>query len=165
MSKKEHEDKSDVLGPIEATAREAIGYGEKVWLAGLGVLARAQSSGEQTSDTAATDGFTDLVNAGREFADRARETGESQFQTVRDTVNNAFDKAHREIKSGYDKALDQTESNVEKVAESLGIEQIFDRRVDKALQRLGYPTKKQHAALSRKVNALKKKVDQLDATL
>jgi len=157
MSKSNKAKDKSALNIIEATARDAIEQGEKVWLAGLGVLARAQEEGRELVDADKTKLYKDLVKTGRKFSDQAKDKGQSQLDDVRKTIRDAFDKARDEVRSTYDRAIDQTESGVDKIAESLGIEQIFDRRVAKALDRLGYPTKKQYDALQRKVNALSKK--------
>jgi len=142
---------------IESTAKAAIEQGEKVWLAGLGVLARAQEDGREWIGADKVKLFDDFVDAGREFADRAKRSGESQVEDTREAIRGAFDTARDQAKSSYDRAVSQTEANVEKIAETLGIEQIFDRRVERALERLGYPTSKQFASLSKKVNAQKSK--------
>lgn len=157
MSKSNKAKDKSALEIIEATARDAMEQGEKVWLAGIGVLARAQDEGREWVDADKARLYEDLVKTGRKFADQAKDKGQSQLDDARKTIRDAFDKARNEVKSTYDRAIDQTETGVEKIAESLGIEQIFDRRVAKALDRLGYPTKKQYDALQRKVNALSKK--------
>ena len=101
--------------------------------------------------------FDEFVDAGREFADRAKGAGEAQIENTRDAIRGAFDSAREQAKSGYERAITQTESNVEKITETLGIDQIFDRRVERALQRLGYPTVKQFEALKKKVVASQRK--------
>jgi len=143
---------------IEATAKSAIEQGEKVWLAGLGVLARAQQDGREWIGADKVKLFDEFVDAGREFADRAKGSGESQLETTREAIRGAFDNARDQAKNRYDRAVDQTETNVEKLAETLGIEHIFDRRIERALDRLGYPTKKQFTALNKKVNSLAKPI-------
>jgi poly(hydroxyalkanoate) granule-associated protein len=141
---------------IEATAKAAIEQGEKVWLAGLGVLARAQQDGRDWIGADKVKLFDDFVDAGRDFADRAKGSGESQLENTREAIRGAFDKAREQAKSSYVRAVDQTEANVEKIAGKLGIDQIFDRRIERALDRLGYPSSKQFAALNKKVTALTK---------
>ena len=156
MSKSNKGKDKSALEIIESTARDAIEQGEKVWLAGLGVLARAQDEGRDLVDADKVKLYEDLVKTGRKFADQAKDKGQSQLDDARKAIRDAFDKARDDVKTTYDRAIDQTESGVDKIAESLGIEHIFDRRVGKVLDRLGYPTKKQFDALNRKVNALSK---------
>jgi poly(hydroxyalkanoate) granule-associated protein len=154
MTKKTEE--KGAFSAIEATAKAAIEQGEKVWLAGLGVLSRAQEDGREWMGADKVRMFDEFVDAGRAFADRARNTGETQFETTREAIRGAFDTARDQAKSSYDRAVVQTESNAEKIAGALGIDQIFDRRVERAMKRLGYPTAKQFAAMNKKVNALAK---------
>lgn len=157
MSKSKEGSKKKPLDKIESTARDAIEQGEKVWLAGLGALVRAHEEGRELIDRDKAELFDELAGAGREFADRAAETGQTQFEKTRDAVRDSFAKAREQVMGTYDRAIGQTESGVDKIAEHLGIEQIFDRRVEKALERLGYPTKKQFDSLKRKVNAPQRK--------
>jgi len=152
---KKTEDKG-AFSTIEETAKTAIEQGEKVWLAGLGVLAKAQEDGREWIGADKVKLFDEFVDAGREFADKARSSGESQFETTREAIRGAFDSAREQAKSSYVQAVAQTESNVEKIAGSLGIDQIFDRRIERALERLGYPTATQFKSLNKKVAALAK---------
>ena len=142
------EEKS-ALSAIETTARTAIEPGEKVWLAGLGVLSRTQEDSRQWLAADKSKMFDEYVDAGRDFADRAKGSSEAQFENTRDAIRGAFDKAREQAKSGYDQAVTQTEANVEKLAETFGIEQVFDRRIERALERLGYPTAQQFDALKK----------------
>lgn len=156
MTKKSEE--KGAFSAIESTARTAVEQGEKVWLAGLGVLARTQEDGREWLAADKAKMFDEYVDAGRDFASRAKGSSETQFETTRDAIRGAFDKAREQAKSGYDRAVTQTESNVEKIAETFGIDQVFDRRIERALERLGYPTAKQFDTLKKKVASSRRKV-------
>ena len=144
---------------VEKSARDVIENGEKVWFAGLGLIARAQEEGRDLLSSDKTELFGELVGAGRDFADRARQSGQTRFEDVQSAIQNTFDQARGQVTGNYEKASDQVETGVDKIAESLGIDQIFDRRISKALNRLGYPDKKKFDALNRKVNALNRQIN------
>jgi poly(hydroxyalkanoate) granule-associated protein len=139
---------------IEKTARNAVQQGEKVWLAGLGVLAKAQEEGRDVLETDREELFNDLVKAGRKFAKRAKGTGGGTFDEARRVIGESLDKVRDRALDSYDRVLDQAGNGMDKVAEGLRFDQVFDRRVEKALKRLGYPTPRQYNTLKRKVMVL-----------
>lgn len=139
---------------IEKTARNAVEQGERVWLAGLGVLARVGEEGRDMFDGERDELFEEFVKAGRKFAKKAKGTSENRFEDARKAVSESLEEVRDRALFSYDKVLDQAGNGLDKVAEGLRIEQVFDRRVEKALKRLGYPTPRQYNTLKRKVMKL-----------
>ena len=97
----------------------------RVWLAGLGALATAEDEGTKL--------FNALVARGSKF--------------------------ERSMKSPVDKATDRVKGAVEDVRGRAGktvekIEQAFDDQIDATLHRIGVPTRKEIAALTRRVDRL-----------
>jgi poly(hydroxyalkanoate) granule-associated protein len=101
----------------------------KVWLAGLGALATAEEEGSKL--------FNVLVNRGRKFERSARKPVDRAAHSVKGTVQEVRGHAEKTFKK---------------------IEKAFDDRVDAALRRVGVPTRKEIAALTRKVDRLTKSI-------
>jgi poly(hydroxyalkanoate) granule-associated protein len=118
----------------------AIGKGHQVWLAGLGALARAQREGPKL--------FENLVEEGSEFEQRqrtnVRQLAEGAWKELRETVDTRTSAARGKANEALD-----------------NLEEIFQTRVQKALQQLGMPTSHEIGALSRKVNELNRSVQAL----
>jgi poly(hydroxyalkanoate) granule-associated protein len=127
-----------------AKARSAmanvIGMGHQVWLAGLGALARAQSEGPKL--------FESLVEEGaaieRRQSANMRHAAQGAWQELRDSIDTRAAAARGKANEALD-----------------NLEQIFQSRVQKALQQLGMPTSHEIGALSRKVNELNRSVQAL----
>lgn len=117
-----------------------IGTGHQVWLAGLGAWARAQREGPKL--------FESLVKEGGAFEHRqranVRHLAQGALQELRETV----DTRTAAVRGKASEALDN-------------LEEIFQTRVQKALQQLGMPTSHEIGALSRKVNELNRSVQAL----
>ncbi len=100
----------------------------KIWLAGLGALAKAEEEGTKL--------FNNLVEAGEEFETRGK-------------------KRLRLVKGKIEKARDKAESTLDKLGDS------FDDKVAAAVQRLGVPSRDEIQRLTKRVEELTTKVDQL----
>jgi poly(hydroxyalkanoate) granule-associated protein len=117
-----------------------IGMGHQVWLAGLGALARAQKEGPKL--------FESLVEEGSAIEHRQRAN-----------VRHLAEGAWKDLRETLD---ERTAAARGKASEALdNLEEIFQTRVQKALQQLGMPTSQEIGALSRKVNELNRSVQAL----
>ena len=119
---------------------DVIDVGNKIWLAGLGALARAQSESPKL--------FESLVAEGSAFQESARDSTERAFKSAVAEVRGAADDRMSAIRG----KANETWDNVEK---------IFQSRVQKALQQLGMPTSNEIRALTRKVDELTRSVEGL----
>ena len=120
-----------------------IGTGRQVWLAGLGALARAQSEGPKL--------FESLVAEGEAIEKRQRANVRHLAQGALQDLRESIDTRTAAVRGKASEALDN-------------LEQIFQSRVQKALQQLGMPTSHEIGALSRKVNELNRSVQALTRT-
>ena len=107
---------------------------QRIWLAGLGAMARAEEEGSKL--------FTSLVQEGERFQSK----GKVQWDEVRREVERTAKKARREAEGAVGK-----------------IEKTFDRQVSRTLRRVGVPTRDEISALARRVEELTSAVDRLRA--
>ena len=105
---------------------------QKIWLAGLGALSVAEEEGTKL--------FKRLVKEGEGFEKR----GKKRFQEVQEKVEEKVDDAR-----------DKAESTLDKIGSS------FDDRVASTLNRLGVPSRHEIQRLTRRVEELTAKVDEL----
>ena len=110
-------------------ARESA---HRIWLAGLGALARAEEEGSKL--------FSTLVNEGERFESK----GKSQWDGVRQELEKAATKARRGAEGAFGK-----------------LEEGFDEQVARTLHRVGVPTRDEIAALGRRVEELTHAVERL----
>lgn len=102
----------------------------RIWLAGLGALATAEQEGTKL--------FSSLVSRGRKYEKTLKTPVDKATTKVKGTVKDVRGRAGKTVKK---------------------IEKAFDDQVDAALRRIGVPTRKEIAALSRKVERLTKAVE------
>jgi poly(hydroxyalkanoate) granule-associated protein len=117
-----------------------IGIGHQVWLAGLGAFARAQSEGPKLFESLAEEGSA----LERRQRDKVRHLAQDAWKDLRETLDERTAAARGKANETLD-----------------NLEQIFQSRVQKALQQLGMPTSQEIGALSRKVNELNRSVQAL----
>ena len=110
-------------------ADNAIEYARQIWLAGLGALAKAEKEGSQLFDT--------LVHRGEELEAQA-------MQRAEDTVE--------ELKDRLGEVRESAAHNLDK------LEKAFQKRVTRALHRLGVPSREDIQDLARQVNALQESI-------
>jgi poly(hydroxyalkanoate) granule-associated protein len=120
-----------------------IETGHQVWLAGLGALARAQHEGPKL--------FESLVEEGGAIEQRQR-------ANVRHLAQGAWKELRQEVETRTATARGKANEAID------NLEEIFQARVQKALQQLGMPTSHEISALSRKVNELNRSVQALTRT-
>jgi len=104
----------------------------KIWLAGLGALAAAEQEGSKM--------FNRLVDRGREVESR----GKADFKEQMDQAKHKVDKA----KSKMEDAVEDWTAKL-------------DETVTSALHRLGVPTREEIHTLTKRVEELNAKVEQL----
>jgi poly(hydroxyalkanoate) granule-associated protein len=112
------------------TVRESA---QQIWLAGLGAFAKAQAEGSKVFDA--------LVKEGQSIHSRTRKVAESKVSEMTTTLGKMATKATSDAAGGWDK-----------------LEQVFESRVVRALNRIGVPTYKD-------INNLSKRVEELTATV
>jgi poly(hydroxyalkanoate) granule-associated protein len=120
-----------------------IETGHQVWLAGLGALARAQHEGPKL--------FESLVEEGGAIEHRQR-------ANVRHLAQGVWKELRQEVETRTAAARGKANEAID------NLEEIFQARVQKALQQLGMPTSHEISALSRKVNELNRSVQALTRT-
>ncbi|NLC60263.1 MAG: phasin family protein [Gammaproteobacteria bacterium] len=113
--------------------RLARGLGESaqnVWLAGLGALGRAQSEGSKL--------FSALVEEGARLDRQARKAAGDRATETMETVNSGVDEVRGKAGDTWDR-----------------LESAFDERMQRALARLGVPSRQDVQSLERQVEALR----------
>ena len=103
---------------------------QKIWLAGLGAFSRARADGDKMFET--------LVEQGKGLRERARGAADEAMKTVRTQADATFNQAQGQ----WDK-----------------LEQVFEERVSRSLNRLGVMTREEIEALSRQVQELNANVE------
>jgi len=102
---------------------------QQIWLAGLGAFSKAQEEGVKV--------FEALVKEGKGLEAKTRKMTESRMNEVSDQVNKAAQTATNKANAAWDK-----------------LEQVFEDRVARALNRLGVPTNSDIQTLTKKVAEL-----------
>lgn len=108
----------------------------KVWLAGLGAIAVAEKEGSRF--------FKNLVKKGEKFEAKRKEQVDKAVDRVKDTV-----------KDGVEEVRDEVESRWQRLGDS------FDRKVGRAVERLGVPSREEIHKLTQRVENLTAKLDAL----
>jgi len=121
---------------------------EHVFLAGLGALSNAQRAGVKTFDA--------LVKQGEDFRDETSKKTESLIDDVQEAIRGMTSDAQSKATGLLDQVRDA--SNLEKLHD------IFDSRVEGALDRLKVPSKKDIDDINRKLNRILKKIESQETT-
>lgn len=109
-------------------------YAYQLWLAGLGAFSKTEKEGSKM--------FEAFVKRGEEVEARARKKAEDRVEEVRDRVENVKGKANETWNK---------------------LEQVFQDRVARALNRLGVPNRHDIEELFRRLDALQASVEKLMA--
>lgn len=122
--------RADSDNQLRAAVKESA---QEIWLAGLGAFAKTQQEGRKV--------FKALVREGTGMQKRT-------MQATEDTVNDVTAK------------VTKVAANLQKQANGTWdkLETVFEQRVERALTRLGVPTNKEIAALTRRVEELTRSV-------
>jgi len=111
---------------------------KQIWQAGLGAFAKAQDEGGKV--------FAKLVKEGSELQKRTKELAEDKVSNVSIKVGKLADDVGKQASGSWDK-----------------LEQAFEGKVLRSLEKLGIPTQKEIKAMNRKLDALSKAVATLSA--
>jgi poly(hydroxyalkanoate) granule-associated protein len=106
---------------------------QEIWQAGLGAFAKAQQEGTKMFET--------LVKEGEGLSRKTRNIAESKINEVSGNVSKAANTISTKAQAQATEAWDK-------------LEQVFEDRVARALNRLGVPTQKDVQALSKRVEDL-----------
>jgi poly(hydroxyalkanoate) granule-associated protein len=109
---------------------------QQIWLAGLGAFAKAQEEGTKVFET--------LVKEGGSIQMRTRAVAEEKLGEVTGKVTKVAGEVSKQATQSWDK-----------------LEQVFEQRVERALNRLGVPTTKEVQALIARVEELNASVQSL----
>ena len=118
--------KNIVEAPAVANIRESAG---RIWLAGLGAVAKTQEEGEKL--------FQSLVEEGEKVEKHARKVAGARVEEAKSKVIEFRGKANEQ----FDR-----------------LEELFQERVAQVLHRLGVPTQEDIQELTKRVEALNKSV-------
>jgi poly(hydroxyalkanoate) granule-associated protein len=118
---------------LATTVRDSA---QQIWLAGLGAFAKTQEEGAKV--------FEALVKEGKVLEARTRKLAESRVSRMSSQWGKAATEATAKASATWDK-----------------LEQVFETRVARALNRLGVPTKRDIEGLARRVEALTASVQKL----
>jgi len=113
----------------ESASRNLLETAQQIWAAGVGALARAQGEG--------TDLFEALVKKGMSLETQTRKLATGKVGVVRDAVEDRVDDVREKAADTWDR-----------------MEKVFEDRVQRALTRLGVPTREDLGALSKRVEML-----------
>jgi poly(hydroxyalkanoate) granule-associated protein len=105
----------------------------QIWQAGLGAFAKAQEEGGRV--------FSKLVKEGTDLQKRSRSMAGDKVSEVTGTVSKVADGVGKQASGSWDK-----------------LEQVFEDRVARALATIGVPTRKDIAALDKRIEQLSKAV-------
>lgn len=109
---------------------------QQIWLAGLGAFSKAQAEGGKVFDT--------LVKEGQAIQAKTRKVAEAKVDEMTSTLGKMATKATNQASGNWDK-----------------LEQVFEERVARALNRIGVPTNKDIQNLAKRVEQLNASVQRL----
>ena len=132
MARKKKASAKPASAPDNQLAAAVAASAQKIWLAGLGAFARAKDEGDKMFDV--------LVEQGRKLRERSQSAADDAMRTVRAQTEATMANAQ----GRWDK-----------------LEQVFEDRVSKSLNRLGVLTGKDVEALGKQVAHLNESVRSL----
>jgi len=115
--------------PAEQMSRSIVGSAQQIWLAGMGAFHRAQGEGSKL--------FEALVSEGMNIEQSTRKLATSRVDAVRDAVEDRVGVARERAVDTWDR-----------------LEKVFEDRVQRALNRLGVPSREDLAELNQRVQEL-----------
>ncbi len=124
-------------------AQDIKKYTNQIWLAGLGAFSKADGEGNKYFDA--------LVTAGKDIEERGREGVLRQVEFA----NNRVEDVKNDVMQRAEDVRDKANTTWDKV------ERVFDERVQRALTRLGIPSKADLDTLKAEIETLKKNVETL----
>ncbi|GLQ33479.1 phasin family protein [Litoribrevibacter albus] len=124
-------------------AQDIKKYTNQIWLAGLGAFSKADGEGNKYFDALVTAG-KEIEERGREGVMRQVEYANTRVEGVKNDVIQRAEDVRERANNTWDK-----------------VERVFDERVQRALTRLGIPSKADIDALKAEVESLKKNIETL----
>jgi poly(hydroxyalkanoate) granule-associated protein len=135
MAKKKSKNKKNEIQTVNSVVRTA----RHIWLAGLGAFIAAEEEGSKL--------FEILVKHGEEVEGHTKKIAEGKVDAMKDKVESAVEEMR-------DKTTDTWE----------GLEQVFEDRVARVLNRLGVPTQEDVEELDKHIQNLTKNIKNLTDT-
>jgi poly(hydroxyalkanoate) granule-associated protein len=131
---------ADLQAKAEQISRGLAESAQQIWLAGVGAFQRAQQEGSKLFDT--------LVKEGAGFEHATRKLATGRVDAVRDAVEERVGTVRERAVDTWDR-----------------LEKVFEERVQRALTRLGVPSREDLAELATRVDALTRAVQQRQGTV
>jgi len=120
---------SDFQASAEKMSKSIVDSAQQIWMAGMGAFNRAQGEGSKL--------FEALVKEGMNIEQHTRKLAGGKVDAVRDAVENRVGVARERATDTWDR-----------------LEKVFEERVQRALNRLGVPSREDLADLTARVNSL-----------
>jgi len=120
---------SDFQASAEKMSKSIVDSAQQIWMAGMGAFNRAQGEGSKL--------FEALVKEGMNIEQHTRKLAGGKVDAVRDAVENRVGVARERATDTWDR-----------------LEKVFEERVQRALNRLGVPSKEDLSDLTSRVNSL-----------
>ncbi|WP_374473419.1 phasin family protein [Arenimonas sp.] len=120
---------ADLQAKAEQMSRSIVGSAQQIWMAGMGAFHRAQGEGSKM--------FEALVKEGMSIEQTTRKLATGKVDAVRDAVEDRVGVVRERAVDTWDR-----------------LENVFESRVQRALNRLGVPGREDLAELTKRVNEL-----------
>ncbi len=128
-AKKASAGKPQAKAKAEVLSRSIMESAQSIWLAGMGAFGRAQEEGTKLFDS--------LIKEGSKLEQKTRKLATGQVDAVRGVVENRVEQVRERATDTWDK-----------------LEKVFEDRVQRALVRLGVPSRDDLSQLSTRVDSL-----------
>lgn len=120
---------ADFQAKAEQMSKSIVDSAQQIWMAGMGAFNRAQGEGSKL--------FEALVKEGMNIEQHTRKLAGGKVDAVRDAVENRVGVARERATDTWDR-----------------LEKVFEERVQRALNRLGVPSREDLSDLTSRVNSL-----------
>ena len=120
---------ADFQASAEKMSKSIVDSAQQIWMAGMGAFNRAQGEGSKL--------FEALVKEGMNIEQHTRKLAGGKVDAVRDAVENRVGVARERATDTWDL-----------------LEKVFEERVQRALNRLGVPSREDLSDLTARVNSL-----------
>jgi len=120
---------AELQARAEQVSRSIVGSAQQIWMAGMGAFHRAQGEGSKL--------FEALVKEGMSIEQTTRKLATGKVDAVRDAVEDRVGVVRERAVDTWDR-----------------LENVFETRVQRALNRLGVPGREDLAELTQRVNEL-----------
>jgi poly(hydroxyalkanoate) granule-associated protein len=124
-----HSPAADLQAKAEQMSKSIVDSAQQIWMAGMGAFNRAQGEGSKL--------FEALVKEGMNIEQHTRKLAGGKVEAVRDAVETRVGVARERATDTWDR-----------------LEKVFEERVQRALNRLGVPSREDLSDLTSRVNRL-----------